>query len=236
MKVIGVIIKKELKAYFNSPIAYIFITIFLVVTGWLFFRAFFITNQASLRDFFIVMPYVFLFLVPAMTMRLFAEERKQKTIEILMSWPVKNYEIVLGKFLASLIFLIIALALTLPVPIIVANIGSPDWGVVIGSYLGTIFLGASYLAIGLAISSLTKNQIVAFILAVVIIFILFIIGQSFVLVSMPAWLAPICRFLGLGSHFDNIGRGVIDSRDVIYYLSVIGLFIYLNVRFLEKKR
>lgn len=236
MKTIGVIIKKELKAYFNSPIAYIFITIFLVLTGWLFFRSFFIVNQANLRDFFIVMPYVFLFLVPAITMRLFAEEKKQKTIEILMSWPLKEYEIVLGKFLASLIFLIIALVLTLPIPIIVNSLGSPDWGIIIGSYLGTIFLGATYLAVGLAISSLTKNQIIAFILAVVIIFVLFIVGESFVLIAMPSWLAPIFRFVGLGSHFNNIGRGVIDSRDIIYYLSMIGLFLYLNIRFLKWKK
>ena len=227
------IFKKEFKSYFNLPIAYIYITVFLVLSHWLFLRVFFIADQASMRNFFGIMPWMFLFFIPAITMRLWAEEKKLGTMEILMTLPIRNHEVVLGKFCASFCFLILTVALSFPLIITVAVLGDPDGGPIIGSYLGVLLMGGAYLAIGLFISSLTENQIIAFIISIVVIFVLIIIGEDMVLFSVPGFLVPIFSYLSLGAHFDSIGRGVIDSRDLIYYFSVIGFFLYLNVRKLE---
>jgi len=230
------IFRKEFKAYFSSPIAYIFIISFLVVVNWLFFRSFFLTNQSSLRSFFSFLPWVFLFLAPAITMRSWAEEKKMGTLELLMTLPVKDHEIVLGKFLSGFCFLAVSLLLTFPLPITVMLVGQPDPGPIWGGYLGAFLLGGAYLAIGLFASSLTENQIVAFIVAIVFCFALLIVGETFVLLNMPAMLVPVCTFLGLGAHFESIGRGVIDSRDILYYLSVIGFFLFLNQVAIESRR
>ncbi|MBI2463348.1 ABC transporter permease [Candidatus Peregrinibacteria bacterium] len=230
------LIKKELRSYFNSPIAYIFITVFLVLTGWLFFRSFFIANQASMRDWFSLLPWIFLFLIPAVTMRLWAEEKKLGTFEVLMTLPVKDFEVVLGKFLASFIFLAIALVLTLPIPLIISFLGSPDKGVIFAQYLSALLLGGAYLAIGLFVSSATSNQIIAFILAVSISFFFLIIGEPIVLYVIPSLIAPLFQYLGLGAHFESMGRGVIDSRDFLYYLSMIFLFLFLNMKNIESRK
>jgi ABC-2 type transport system permease protein len=227
---------KEFKAYFSSPVAYIFIISFLVVTNWLFFRTFFLTNQASLRAYFSFLPWVFLFLAPAITMRSWAEEKKLGTAEILMTLPIKDYEIVLGKFFSSFVFLVLTLCLTFPLPITVMMLGSPDPGPLWGGYVGAFLLGGAYLAIGLFASSLTENQIIAFIISIMICFVLLIVGEDFVILSMPSQLVPILSYLGLGTHFQSIGRGVIDSRDIIYYLSVIGFFLFLNQLSVESRR
>jgi ABC-2 type transport system permease protein len=227
------IFKKEFKSYFSLPIAYIFITVFLVLSNWLFLRGFFLTGQASMRNFFGFMPWMFLFFVPAITMRLWAEEKKLGTMEILMTLPVRDHEVVLGKFFASFCFLILTIALSFPLVVTVAALGNPDGGPIIGSYLGVFLMGGAYLAIGLFISSLTENQIIAFIISIVVIFALIMIGWDMVLFSVPSFFAPIFSYLSIGAHFDSIGRGVIDSRDLIYYFSVIGFFLYLNVRKLE---
>lgn len=234
-KSIYVLFKKELMGYFNSPIAYIFIGVFLVVGNWLFFNYFFLANQASMRQFFSLLPWMFLFLAPAITMRLWSEEKKSGTIELLLTLPMTEWQVVLSKFLGALVFLFITLMLSITLPITVASIGNLDMGPVVGGYLGAILLGGSYLALGLFISSLTKNQIIAFVLALVSSFLLFVIGADFVLESAPFFLAPIMKFLGLGSHFYNISKGVIDSKDIIYYASFIFLFLWLNVRVIEKK-
>jgi ABC-2 type transport system permease protein len=223
------IFKKEFKAYFLSPIAYIFITVFLIVTTFLFFQGFFIVNQADMRAYFGLLPWIFLFFVPAITMRSWAEEKKMKTLELLLTWPVKDFEVVIGKFLASLGLLIVVLLLSLTIPVSIAIIGHPDAGQIVGQYIGAVLMGAAYLAIGLWVSSLTENQIVAFILGVVFTFVLFIMGHPFVTMVLPSALVPLFTYLGLSGHFDSIGRGVIDSRDIIYYLSVIGFFLFLNV-------
>jgi ABC-2 type transport system permease protein len=232
----GIIFRRELKSYFNSPVAYIVILAFLGVTHWLFFRTFFLTNQSTLRPFFSLLPWIFLFLGPAITMRAWAEEKKLGTIEVLMTFPVREREAVLGKFLAAFLFLVITLGLTISLPLTVMFIGSPDPGPILGGYLGACLLGGTYLAIGLFASSLTENQIVAFILAIVLGFALLVIGEDFVLFSMPAALVPTCAYLGLGTHFESIGRGVIDSRDIIYYLSIIGFFLFLNQLALESRK
>jgi len=236
MNSIGIIFRRELKSYFNSPVAYIVILAFLGVTHWLFFRTFFLANQSTLRPFFSLLPWIFLFLGPAITMRAWAEEKKLGTIEVLMTFPVREREAVLGKFLAAFLFLVIALGLTISLPLTVMFIGYPDPGPIWGGYLGACLLGGTYLAIGLFASSLTENQIVAFILAIVLGFALLVIGEDFVMFSLPSALVPVCAYLGLGTHFESIGRGVIDSRDIIYYLSIIGFFLFLNQLALESRK
>ncbi len=235
-KHINTIMHKELRGYFNSPLAYIFITVFLTLSSWLFFRGFFVDGVATMRSFFTFLPWIFLFLIPAVTMRLWAEEQKGGTLETLLTAPVDEWEAVLGKFLASFAFLIITLLLSLVIPVLLFIIGEPDWGMIVSGYLGAIFLGGAYLAIGLWISSLTQNQITAFILSVLIIFIFFIIGEPVVLHTAPSFLLPVFKYLGLGAHFQSILRGVIDSRDLIYYLTFIGLFLYLNVTSLTSRK
>ncbi|MCX5902166.1 MAG: ABC transporter permease subunit [Proteobacteria bacterium] len=236
MKTILTIFWKEFRGYFNSPIAYIFIISFLVFTNWLFFKGFFLMNQASLRSFFSILPWVFLFLAPAVTMRSWAEEKKLGTIELLMTLPVKDYEVVLGKFLASFIFLIVTLLCSIPLPLTVMAVGNPDVGPIWGGYLGAFFMGGAYLAIGCFASSLTENQIVAFIIAIFLSFALLIIGENLVIMNLPAALVPVFIFLGLGAHFESIGRGVIDSRDIIYYISIIGFFLFLNGLSVESRK
>jgi ABC-2 type transport system permease protein len=230
------IFKREFASYFNSPIAFIYLTVFLGLSSWLFLKGFFLVGEASLRSFFGLVPWIFLFFVPAITMRLWAEEKKVGTMELLMTLPVTDAEAVLGKFLASFIFLLLSLALTFILPTVVSLLGDPDPGQVFGGYLGSVLIGAAYLSIGLFISSLTENQIVAFIVSVVAIFVLFILGADFVLFGIPDWLVPVFSFLGLGGHFDSISRGVVDTRDLVYYFSVIGFFLYLNTRSIEARR
>lgn len=235
IKVIYQLFKKELLSYFNSPIAYIFIAVFLIVSNWLFFNSFFLMEQATLRPFFAMMPWIFLFLSPAITMRLWSEEKKTRTIEFLLTLPITNWQIVIAKFLSAIFFMIITLALTLVLPISVASIGNLDIGPVIGGYIGGVFLAGSYLSIGLFISSLTKNQIIAFVLGVSACFMAFIVGADFVLAKMPASMASVMSFIGLGSHFNSIAKGVIDSKDVIYYFSFILLFLWFNVQIIAKR-
>jgi len=236
MSDIAAIFKREFRSYFDSPVAYIFITVFLVLTGWLFFSSFFIVNYASLRGFFDILPWMFLFFVPAVTMRLWSEEKKLGTMELLMTLPVKDSDVVIGKFFASYAFMSLTVLLTFPLVISVSTLGNPDSGPIIGGYLGAILMGGAYLSIGMFASSLNENQIIAFILGVVISFGLFIIGEGFVLMRIPGSWANVFQFLGLGSHFRSIGRGVIDSRDIIYYVSVMAFFLFLNLRALESRK
>ncbi len=227
---------KEFKSYFCSPIAYIFIISFLVVVNWLFFRTFFLANQANMRAFFGFLPWVFLFLAPAVTMRAWAEEKKLGTIESLLTLPIKEHEVVLGKFLAGFFLVVLSLVLTFTLPVTLMLIGSPDLGPVWGGYIGACLLGGAYISIGLFCSSLTENQIIAFILSLIICFILLISGENFVLFNLPDSLVGIFSFLGLGAHFQSIGRGVVDSRDIIYYFSVIVFFLFLNQLAIESRK
>jgi ABC-2 type transport system permease protein len=238
MQNVRAIFSKEFGSYFNSAIAYIAIMIFLMVTSYLFFfpQGFFVVAQAWLRPFFSLLPWTLLLFIPAVTMRLWAEEKKLGTIEVLMTLPVKDWEVVTGKFLAALGFYVIMLALTLTLPITVAFLGNPDWGPVVGGYVGALLLGAAYIAIGTFISSLTSEQIVAFIVTVVALLALLLIGVGGVLAFVPETLAGLFRYLSLSTHFDSIGRGVLDTRDVVYYLSVIGFFLFLTVRTVESRK
>ena len=182
-----------------------------------------------MRGFFTVMPWLFLFFVPAVTMKLWAEERKLGTVEILMTLPIKDYEVVLGKYLASFALLGVTILLSFSLPIAVASLGDPDGGPIVGGYIGLLLMGAAYLSIGLFASTLTENQIISFIVGIGLCFILLIIGEDIVLFNIHSpWLASLFSYLGLGTHFSSLLRGVLDSRDLIYYFSLIGFFLYLS--------
>jgi ABC-2 type transport system permease protein len=199
---------------------------------WLFF----LKNQASLRGFFSLLPWLFLFLSPSLTMRAWAEEKKLGTMELIITLPVKDYEVVLGKFLASLFFLTLTILFTFPLVLTCLYLGEPDLGPIIGGYCGAVLLGATYLSIGLFASSLTENQIVAFIIGVSICFLFLLIGEEMIITLLPDILVPVFAYLGLANHFDSIGRGVIDSRDLLYYLSVTGFFLFLNICSVESRK
>jgi len=233
---INTIMNKELRGYFNSPLAYIFITVFLIVSSWFFFQNFFLLGQTTMRAYFSLLPWIFLFLIPAITMKQWAEEEKMGTIEILLTSPITEWEVVLGKFFASLLFLVSSLLLSLVIPVILLFVGNPDLGVIVGGYFGTFFLGAAYLAIGLWVSSMTNNQIIAFIFSVTLMLLFFIIGEDFILHSIHSSLVPVFKYLAIGIHFKNIARGIFDSRDIIYYVILVGFFLYLNVARLKSQR
>jgi ABC-2 type transport system permease protein len=231
------IFKKEFRGYFQSPIAYIFITVFLVVLHGLLFWAtgFLVIGQADLRDFFGLMSIMLIFFVPAIAMRLWAEEMKLGTMELLMTFPVRDWEAVAGKFLAALAIVGLAIILTIPLPIGVGIFGKLDAGPIIGGYLGALLLSATYLAIGAFMSSTTSNQIIAFILTLLILLV-GSLGLDWISQFSPSWLASWLSYVSLRQHFDNISRGIIDIRDIFYYLSVTGLFLFLNVRSVESRK
>jgi ABC-2 type transport system permease protein len=230
------IFKKEFKSYFISPIAYVFITVYLAVSNFLFFQSFFLINQADMRGYFQLLPWIFLFFVPAITMRSWSEEKKVRTLELLLTWPVSDIQVVAGKFLAAFGFLLVVILFSLTIPITIIFIGKPDIGPMVGGYVGALLMGGAYIAIGMWVSSYTENQIIAFILGVVATFALFIIGNPFFTMAAPQMLIPVLSYLGLANHFDSIERGVIDSRDIIYYCSVIGFFLFLNVQSLASRK
>ncbi|MCA1786749.1 MAG: ABC transporter [Desulfobacteraceae bacterium] len=224
MTPIKTIALKEFKDYFISPIAYIVISLFLIVTGWFFFSTFFIYGRADLRDFFALLPITFSFFIPAVTMRMFAEEKNVGSYESLLTMPVSFSHIALGKFFAASAFAAAMLLPTLSYPLFISFIGNVDLGPVIGGYIGAILLGGAYCSIGLFASALTRNQIIAFIIGCAICFTLTIIDQM--LFFVPERLVPVVEYLGANAHFTNISKGIIDSRDLIYFASVIFIFIF----------
>ena len=233
MKQIKTIALKEFKDYFISPIAYIVISLFLIVTGWFFFSTFFIYGRADMRDFFSLLPITFSFIIPAITMRLFSEEKNIGSYEVLLTMPVSFTDIALGKFLAATFFAASLLLPTLSYPIFIAFIGQVDPGPVIGGYIGAIFLAAAYCAIGLFASSLTRNQIVAFIIGCSLCFTLTILNK--LLFFMPSKIIAVINYIGASSHFINISKGIIDSRDILYFVSVIFIFIYSTYIVMHEK-
>jgi ABC-2 type transport system permease protein len=233
MRAAWTICRKEFNAYFVAPIAYIVIAIFLLVTGWFFFTTFFLFNQASLRNFFSLLPTVFAFVVPAVTMRLFAEELNIGSYETLLTLPVDFKEIIFGKFLASVAFIAALLIPTLAYPITIALLGDLDWGPVTGGYIGALFLGAAFAAIGLFTSALTRNQIVAFISALAICFGLTLIDQM--LFFLPRSLLAFFSYLGTDFHFQNIAKGIVDTRDLVYFISLCVLGLYSTHLALQAK-
>jgi ABC-2 type transport system permease protein len=234
MENIKTIFQKELRSYFDSPIAYVVIVVFLVILGWFFTSSLFLSNIASLRTVFETAPFLLLFFGPAITMRLISEEKKSGTIELLTTKPLKDHEIIVGKFFAAWMLYLIALIPTLFFYITVAMLGSLDLGPVIGGYLGLLLVGGVFLSIGVLGSSLTENQVVAFIISFLFVFILFILDK--ILLFLPGAVASIFEYLSIDYHFSNIARGVIDTRDIIYYFSAIGLMLYLSTVILSKRR
>lgn len=233
MRVFAALWTKECKDFFVSPIAYLVIGIFLLVTGWFFFSTFFIKSQASLRDFFNLLPMTFAFVIPALTMRLFAEELNLGSYEILITMPVSHTEVVLSKFLAGLLVVAGMLLPTLVYVLFIALLGDVDPGPVIGGYLGSLLLGAAFTAIGLLTSALTKNQIIAYILGTLLCFSLTLINQ--LLFFVPEAGLQIAQYLGAAHHFQNIAKGIIDSRDVIYFLSIVCISLYLTTLVIQDK-
>jgi ABC-2 type transport system permease protein len=232
MRAIRTIVKRELASYFNSPVAYVFLVIFLLMTGFFTFTAgnFFERGEASLAAFFGWHPWVYLVLVPAVGMRLWAEERRSGTMELLLTMPVAPWQAILAKFLASWLFLALALALTFPAILTVNLLGEPDNGVIAAGYLGSLLLAGAYLAITCMTSAMTRNQVVAFILAVVICLFLILAGFNPVTDLMVRWASPavvdtVAAF-SVVTHFDGFQRGVIDSRDLIFFLSIIGFALF----------
>lgn len=232
-----VIARRELRSFFDSPVAYIVVVAFLLVAGWMFFSALFLMGRADMRSFFAPSPFspsmLLVILAPAMTMRLVAEERKSGTIELLTTMPVHNYQVLLGKYLAVLGLLVSALLLTLAYAFSIGSLGNLDWGPVISGYFGIFLFAGSLLAIGLLCSTLTSNQIVAFIVA-------FIIGAALYFVFwlqffVPQSMAVFFEYISVSSHLDNMARGVVDSRDVLYYLSVIAGALFLAERSLARQ-
>lgn len=218
------IFTKEFRAYFVSPIAYIVISVFLIVTGWFFFATFFLYDQANLRNFFGMLPLIFSFIIPAITMRLFSEEFNVGSYETLLTLPVTFPDVILGKFLASVAFIAAILIPTLAYPITVSFLGQLDWGPVLGGYTGALLLGAAFSAIGVFSSSLTRNQIIAFIISMAICFSLTLVDRM--LFFLPQSILGILQYLGTDFHFQNISKGILDSRDILYFLSVCFIALY----------
>jgi ABC-2 type transport system permease protein len=236
------VFRREFAAYFASPLAYVFIVIFLALAGSVtfFLGNFFQRGQADLEPFFAFHPWLYLFLVPAVAMRLWAEERKSGTIELLLTLPVSLTGAVLGKYLAAWAFAGVALALTFPLWITVNYLGSPDNGAILAGYVGSFVLAGAYLAIGACISALTRNQVVAFVLACTICFVFTVSGTSIVLNFFSGWaprlVVETVASFSFMTHFQAITRGVIDLKDVVFFGSLIALCLYANVVLVEWKK
>jgi ABC-2 type transport system permease protein len=239
---IAVIVRRELASYFATPLAYVFIVIFLALAGSLAFFVgnFFDRGQADLQPFFTFHPWLYLVLIPALAMRLWAEERKSGTIELLLTLPISMTEAVIGKFLASWAFAGIALILTVPFWITVNYLGHPDNGVILASYIASFLMAGAFLAIGACLSALTKNQVIAFVVTAAACFVFTVSGSPIVLGFIKGWapeavLGTVAGFSFL-THFNAIIRGVIDLRDAVFFLSVIAFFLYANAIIVDLKK
>ncbi len=210
------------------------IAIFLVLTGWFFFSTFFLYSQAELRNFFSLLPLIFSFIIPTITMRLFSEEYNVGSYEILVTMPVTDRDIILGKFFAALAFIAVMLLPTLSYAISVSFLGDLDWGPVIGGYVGALLLGAAFCAVGLFASALTKNQIIAFIIGMIICFALTMVDK--ILFFLPESMLGFFQFIGADYHFENVARGILDTRDILYFVSVVFVALYGTFLVLQEKK
>ncbi len=242
MKAMGVIFKRELGSYFATPLAYVFIVIFLMLTGVFTFYLgnFYEARQADLTAFFTFHPWLYLFLIPAISMRLWAEERKTGTLELLLTLPVQLKEAVLGKFLAAWVFSGIALLLTFPVWITVNYLGNPDNGIIFASYIGSWMMAGGFLAIGSCMSAMTNNQVIAFIVTVVVCFLFVVAGFPLVLDAFRGWtpqiLVDAIASLSFMTHFDAISRGVLDLRDLLYFIVMILAWLIATAVAIDMKK
>ena len=232
---INIIFKKELKSYFNSPMAYIFLVVFAIVTGYFFSNTFFLFNQSNMRALFDIVPLVYLFFIPAITMSLIAREKNIGTMEVISTLPIKDVEFVVGKFLSALSLIALGLAFTLIHFFTLVNVGTNiDYGAVFTGYLGLLMLGSVYASVGTFASSVTDNQVIAFIISIFIVLIFFLMDKM--LYFIPVSIAGLIQYISVDYHLSNISRGVIDSRNIIYFASLIGFFLFTTVRVLEIRK
>ena len=227
------LIKKDLKGYFDQPTGYILIVVFVAMLSWSFFQSALLIGEASLRPLFTFdfaidkpsLPWLLALFIPAATMRLLSEEQRDGTLETLLTQPIRGWVVLLAKFTSGLLFVSIAILATIGIPLTLTSAGDLDWGASISQYIGSIFLGGSLVSIGLFTSSLTRNQIVSFILGLTVSMALMIMGLEIVAVTLPSTVANLLQLLSPITHFDNIGRGIIDLRDILYFLSLISTFL-----------
>lgn len=230
---IKTIIRKEFLSFFYSPVGFIVIAIYLLVSGWFLFSTIFLAKSVTLRDFFMLMPPILAFIIPALTMKSYSEEFKTGSIEILGTQPVESMEVAIGKFIATWLFVLVMLLPTLSYPITLSTIGDLDGGLVFSGYIGAILLSGAFTALGILASTFTQNQIVAFLIGATICFFLTIIDGMVIL--LPKFIASIIQYISTGYHFENISRGILDSRDILYFLSIIYLAIFITGRRINKK-
>lgn len=242
MRNVGILMRRELASYFATPLAYVFIVIFLVLASFFtfFLGGLYERGQADLAPFFNFHPWLYLFLIPAISMRLWAEERKTGSIELLMTQPITLWDAVLGKFLAAWLFTALALVLTFPLWITVNYLGDPDNGTIFAAYVGSVLLAGGFLAIGSCMSALTRNQVIAFILGVVACFVFLLAGMPFVLAVFSGWapqpVVDAIASLSFQTHFDSIAKGVLDIRDLLYYAMLVGFFLLATAIALELRK
>ena len=226
---------KEMKSYFNSPMAYIFLVIFAIINGYFFTRTFFLFNQSDMRSLFNIIPLVYLFFIPAVTMSLIAREKNLGTMEVISTLPLKDRDFVLGKFLAALSLVVTGLLVTLIHFFTLTQVGTNiDYGAVFTGYLGLALAGAVYSSVGTFASSVTDNQVVAFIIGIFIVLIFFLLDKM--LIFVPSNLTGLIQYLSVDYHLSNISRGVIDSRNLVYFSSVVGFFLFITVQILEIRK
>lgn len=229
-----IILKKELRSYFNSPIAYVVIVLFLLICGYFFGSTLFIMNQTTVQHLTELLPLFLLFFIPAITMRLLSEEYKSGTMEIISTLPIREEEILVGKYLSCVTLVCICVGLALLYPVMLSFVGNLDWGEAIASYIGVIMVGCAYAAIGMFGSAFTKNQIVSFIVTFTICFAFFMMGK--VVQFIPSPLSGIINYIGMDSHFSNASRGVIDFKDILYFLSIIVFFLYSTLYVIKTRK
>ncbi len=226
---------KEIKSYFNSPMAYIFLVIFAIINGYFFTRTFFLFSQSDMRSLFNIIPLVYIFFIPAITMNLIAREKNLGTMEVITTLPITDLDFVIGKFLAALTLILIGLSVTFIHFFTLIQVGTNiDYGAVFTGYIGLALAGAVYTAVGTFASSITDNPVIAFIIGIFIVIIFFLMDKM--LMFMPVYLTGIIQFLSVDYHLSNISRGVIDSRNLIYFSSIVGFFLFMTVRVLDIRK
>ncbi len=237
MRNIAVIVHRELKAYYESAIGYMFLVAFLLLGNFLFVRTFFQNPVAEMRDYFVTLPFFLCILVPAFTMRSWAEERKENTLEMLLTFPMKVSQLVLGKYLACMLFFVLALACTGTMPLMLSSLARPDWGPIVCSYVGTALLGSFFISLGLFFSSLSRDQIVAFLVSAIACYFLYLAGLPFVFVYMDGWFPGlgtlISQIIGVADHYESFGRGVLELSDVLFFVGWTAVFLIMNWMYLE---
>ena len=235
MRNIRTVYLRELVGFFNSPMAYIFLVIFAIVNGYFFTNRFFLFGQSDLRSLFDIVPLVFLFFIPAISMGLIARENDKGTMETMSTLPLSTVQFVLGKFIAALCLILLGLLATSIHFITLVFVGTNiDYGAIFSGYLGLALMGATFAAIGTYASSITQNQVVAFIIGLFMVLIIFMLDKT--LIFVPSSIAGLLQFLAIDYHLSNMSRGVIDSRNLIYFFSMIGFFLFLTVQTLEVRR